>query len=308
MPTPVMNFLLYRLNYEHRPTLFESAIRNDDDLLLVLKRATEPRFDVVKSRVTSGFQWSLRSFHLTETEDEPELRDVVVLTLAKSTLYRAGMVVTDSGMASAVSTSTPALADKLLILLDLNRHIFAIEYNSYLLQSDAWRKELEQTLAKAARAEGFGTRILLIPVPPREEVNARLQRFEKITRVKLTLSLPNPDIGPTFKRLYEEMIEGGVRELKQDMSNRDGLIVSEQSLPKASLDMALSGYKRGTVTVTGLENGRPSKIVVGDDVSRVEVYGIRQYAEGIAAGSNDPAVRRAARAIVSKIDESLRTE
>jgi hypothetical protein len=307
MPTMTMDFLLFRLNYEHRPNLFESNISDDNDLLRVLRRAVHPQFDVVKSRVTSGFRWALRGFHLS-TVDAIKERPYVVLTLARSTLYKSGLIITDSGLETAVSTSTPALADSVLILLDLSRHIFAVEYNSDLMQSNVWRQQLEQKLARAARGEGFGTKVLLIPVPPREKVDAELQKFQKITRLKLTLSLPNPDISPTFKRLYDEMIEGGVRELRQDMSNPEGLRVSDQSLPKSSLDMALSGYKRGTVTVRGLVNGKLSSFVVGDDVSRIEVYGIREYAEGLAMGTEDQNVQRAAQAIIDKIDEALRTD
>jgi hypothetical protein len=299
-----MDFLLYRLNYEHKPNLFQETLQNDGQLIEVLRNATDPAGDVVKSRTTSGYQWSLREFHL-ESADDSDGRTCVVLTLARSSLYRAGVMVTDSGFENTISTSSPALAERIIIMLDLKRHLFAVEYNSALMQSDTWRKELERILTRSSHAKDFATKILLIPVPSREELEVRLRKFEKITRVQLTLSLPNPDINSTYERLYREMVEGDVQQLKQDMSNPNGLRLEKSSLPNASLNMAMNGYKRGQIKIRGTSNGKPESITIGDEVTRVEVYGVREFAEGISQGSDDPKVKRAMRAIVKKLDEVL---
>lgn len=304
VPTNNVDFLLYRLNYEHKPNLFQEQLEFDGQLIEVLRNAIDPAGDVVKSRTTSGYQWSLREFHL-DAVDDSDGRVCVVLTLARSSLYRAGVMVTDSGFENAISTSSPALAERIIVMLDLKRHLFAVEYNSALMQSDTWRKELERILTRSSHSKGFYTKILLIPVPPREEVEVRLRRFQKITRVQLTLSLPNPDINSTYERLYREMVEGDVQQLKQDMSNPNGLKFEESSLPNASLNMAMNGYKRGKIKIRGINNGKPESITIGDDVTRAEVYGVREFAEGISRGSSDSNVKRAIRAILKKLDEVL---
>lgn len=256
-----------------------------------------------KSRKKSGFRWALRQFH--RVADEELNRQIAFLTLARSEVYRRGPVVTSEGIEDAVSEPRPPLAHMALIMVDFDRHIFAVEYSALLMSSEEWHKQLERRLDRAARKIGYTTRLRLEPVPPREQFEAQFKQFERVTRLRLTLRIPNPDITPTFERLFREMKEGGVREFSEDMRNVEGLNVSGNTLPRASLDMALSGYKKGTVRVTGLINGDFRTLEVGEEISRAEVDGVRDYIEGMAAGSNSPEVRKAMRAIIRKIDEVL---
>ncbi len=99
-----------------------------------------------------------------------------------------------------------------------------------------------------------------------------------------------------------------MRELSEDMKNIEGLDVSGDTLPRASLDMALSGYKKGALRVTGLVDGDFKTLEFSEQISRAEVEGVREYIQGMAAGSDNPDVRKALRAVVRKIDEILPDE
>jgi hypothetical protein len=303
-----IQFLIYRLNYVDGAThnLFLKPLRDDRDLSRVFQAATQENFDIVKSRYQAGFQWALRQFHFIEDNDFDRI--YAVLTLARSELYRRGAVVTPSGIRDAVSESSPPLADTILLLFDFKRHLFAIQHDYAMMQSDVWRKELESILGRAARSLQFETKLRLEPVPRKEAFESDLRRFERVTRIGLTLRIPNPDIGPTFKRLFEEMAEGGVREFSQVMQNPEGLNLSDGLLPKASLDMALSGYKKGNIKIKGIVNGRSEKLTLGGEVSSMEVEGIRDYVDGIATGSTSPQVKKAMRSILRRIDRLLEHE
>jgi hypothetical protein len=147
--------------------------------------------------------------------------------------------------------------------------------------------------------------ICLTPVVPAETVAVRLKSFEKVTRLRVTLSIPNPDLGPSFRRLYDEMERGGVRELSTDMRNERGLTVAPDTLPQAALDMAMTGYRKGKIRLYGYKDGQKDGFTVADDVARIEIEEARDLVEGYAAGQDRSAVKRFAKAIIERIDESL---
>src|ERR1017187_5948492 len=127
-------FVILRLNYVDRTNLFANPLRDDDDLARVISRATDQAFDKVSRRRKSGFSWSTRqSVGFT---DEETHRSTIVFSLARSTLYREGSVVTPFGIESAVSESSPPLASTLTVVVDLKYHVFAVEYSSLIMQSN----------------------------------------------------------------------------------------------------------------------------------------------------------------------------
>ena len=72
--------------------------------------------------------------------------------------------------------------------------------------------------------------------------------------------------------------------------------------------MALSGYKKGALRVTGVMDGEFKTLDFSEQISRAEVEGVREYIQGMAAGTDSPEVRKALRAVVRKIDEILPDE
>jgi hypothetical protein len=101
------------------------------------------------------------------------------------------------------------------------------------------------------------------------------------------------------------MKQGGVRELSQDMRNERGLTVAADTLPQAVLDMAMNGYRKGKIHLYGYRDGHKDEFTVADDVARIDIEGLHDFVEGYAAGSNSSAVKRFAKAIIERIDESV---
>jgi hypothetical protein len=210
--------LLYRLNFVDISNLFRNkSLRSDQDFLEILASAANEIYDTKTKTRASVYQWAIRDFHTDVIAEEQ--RTYATVTFARSTISRFGPTVTSSGIEIANSESTPPLAQDTLAIIDLKRHILAVEYSSALMQSESWRKQFEAVLNSAVTAQEFTSYIRLEAITLPEKLNNEISTFEKVTRIALTLRIPNPDLSPTFKRLFDEMNEGSIRELKQDMSN-----------------------------------------------------------------------------------------
>lgn len=148
--------------------------------------------------------------------------------------------------------------------------------------------------------------IRLDPVIPAEVVTNRLKSFDRVTRLRVTLRIPNPDLGPSFKRLYDEMVQGDVRELSEDMRNERGLKLEPNTLPQAALDMAIQGYRKGRIHVYGYRDREKADFTITDEIARVEIAELQDFIEGYAAGQRSPAVKRFAETIMQRIEENIR--
>ena len=300
--------LLYRLNFVDTSNLFASKpLRTDEEFLTVLSSATQKLHDTETKTRASIYEWAVRDFH-TDVVSEDQ-RTYATMMFARSTMSKLGPTVTPSGIEIANSESTPALAQNTLVVIDFKRHIVAVEYSSNLMQSDSWRRQFEAVLSSAAQSEGFTSYVRLEAINLPEQLEDEISSLEKVTRIALTLRIPNPDIGPTFKRLYDKMNEASIRELKQEMSNPAGMNTQTGFLPRESLDMALGGYREGKITVNGVRNGEEVSISVGeaaDQVARAKVDGLREYVAGFHDGSSNPEAKRIMRAVLKKVDQVLK--
>jgi hypothetical protein len=168
-----------------------------------------------------------------------------------------------------------------------------------------WKNNFQTILASAAWEAGYTSQIRLDPIVPKEVLESQLQTFERMTRLRVTLSIPNPDLGPSFRRLYEEMEQGRVRELTQDMRSEKGLNLDPGTLPREAIDMALKGYRRGKIHLYGVRDDHPDDFTVADDVARIQIGEIRAFTEGYAAGRSNAEVKRFAHAVLQRIDECI---
>ena len=297
-------FLLFRLNFVDRQDLFQKPIASDADFIKVIELAATQDFDYARQGPRSSYRWALRAVNIGSVEEGN--RPFIDVVYSCEVTSRRGPIITPKGITQGTSTVNPPSATLVHVLIDLKRHIFAIQDVTSVIQARAsWRKSFETILDSAAWSLGFTSMIRLNPVVPAEVLATSIKSFDKVTRLRVTLRLPNPDLGPSFQRLYEEMQKGGVRELTEDMRNERGLTLEPETLPQAVLDMAVKGYRKGKIHLYGYKDGQRDEFTVADDVARVEVSEVRNFIEGYAAGQSSATVKRFAQAIIQKIDENV---
>lgn len=221
--------------------------------------------------------------------------------LARSVLERDGDIVTDQGMTTGTSSLNPPLASTAVCLFDLSRHLVAIEHTSQLAPT-AWKEFIQRILATAANRLEFYSSIELEPIPEQNGIIGLFRSFERLTRMRLTLRIPNPELSRYTKQLYENLLQSDIRELTQDMKNPNGLAKQEEALPFASAVLAEQGYKKGDVQFEGLRNGAFEQATSGSSAARGNVRGLRDFVRGMHANSKAKETQRALAAITEEID------
>ena len=298
-------FLLYRLNFVDRHDLFsQRRVSENSDFLRIVEEAVKQESDIATQGRRSGYKWALREPNFGNLEEEG--RAFVLLMFSREVTSTHGPIITPRGIAVGTSTLSPPSATLIRVLFDLGRHICAVEdVPSVVEVHSGWKSKLETILSSSAWRIGYGSIVSLDPIIPTEIVLDRLKSFSRVTRLRVTLRLPNPDLGPAYRRLFDEMQKGSVRELYQDMRSERGLAFEPETLPSASLEMAMKGYRKGKIRVDGYADGERSDFTVTDDVARIEIEDLREFVEGYAAGERSGPVKRFARAIIQRIDDSL---
>jgi hypothetical protein len=297
-------FRLYRLNFVDREQLFDKPLVADSDVVAVVRAAADQRHDVNRRRTRHGYRWSIRDI-VSDTIEESN-RPYIAGIFSHETTYRTGPIVRPEGVTYGTSEINPPMAAPVRFFIDLARHIIAFEdVASVMQQKTGWQAIFELILSHASHDLGFTSRVDLEPIAPRQVIEQRIGMFERITRIRLTLRIPNPDLGPTFKKLYDEMKESNIRELTEDMRGERGLEMGPNSIPRMAIDMALNGYRKGNVRVYGRRNGGRDEFTIADDVARLDLRDLRNYAEGMEFASGKAAEKRLLRSIIERIDETL---
>lgn len=297
------SFDLYRLNIEDSEDLFAQThlkrLRRDEDIAEVLEKAIEPEQDQLQRTRTAVFKWGIREFR-NLTKESPT-RPLLHVVLARSVLERDGDIVTDQGMTTGTSLLNPPLASTAVCLFDLSRHLVAVEHTAQLAPT-AWKDFFERILATAANRLEFRSSIAIEPIPEQNGIVGLFLSFERLTRMRLTLRIPNPELNRYTKLLYEDLSRSGIRELTQDMKNPNGLSKKEEALPFASAVLAEQGYKKGDVQFEGLRNGAFEQANSGSAAARGNVRGLREYVRGMHANAKSKEAQRALAAITAEID------
>ncbi|MDA8086720.1 MAG: hypothetical protein M0Z75_08480, partial [Nitrospiraceae bacterium] len=213
----------------------------------------------------------------------------------------AGETVTDTGIEDSISGLEPPLADTCRLFFYMKRHLVIIERRSAIINS-RWRQALEEILKAVARALQYSGWIEFEPIPRHEEIIEAFKSFERLTRLRVILRLPNPEMSRYSAQLYKEMEEGAIREYLQDMKNPTGLNKEKGKLPHATTEIAASGYKRGDVTMEGLRNGKRDAIKTGSAAARGQVDALRDYVRGMKDVANTKEAQRVTSAILDEID------
>lgn len=297
------SFDLYRLNVEDAEDLFSQAqlrrLRTNQDIAAVLQRATDAEQDQIQRSRTAVFKWSVREFR--DLTDQTPDRPLLHVVLARSILERDGSIVTDQGMSTGTSLLNPPLASTAVCLFDLSRHLVAVEHTGELAPT-AWKEFFERILATAANRLDYWSSLVLEPIPEQNGIVGLFLSFERVTRMRLTLRIPNPELNRYTKLLYEDLSRSGIREMTQDMKNPNGISKSEDARAYASAVLAEQGYKKGDVQFEGLRNGAFEQAVSDTSAARGNVRGLRDFVRGLHANAKAKEAQRVLAAVTAEID------
>jgi hypothetical protein len=211
------------------------------------------------------------------------------------------MIVTDNGMSVGTSSHNPPLASTAVCLIDTFRHLVAVEHTAELAPT-AWKEFFERILSAAAKRLGKRSAISLEPIPEQNDIVGLFRSFERLTRMRVTLRIPNPELTRYTKLLYDDLVDGGIREMTQDMKNPNGLSKAENARPFASAVLAEQGYKKGDVQFEGLRNGAFEQASSGSAAARGNVRGLRDFIRGLHANAKAKETQQVLTAVVAEID------
>lgn len=295
-------FEVYRLNVIDELDLWTNqlkAIQSDDDIIEVVAKATRAEFDTTTEGRVRRYRWSLRGYRIYDKEG---YSDVFSVTLARSVLEQYGQVVTDHDVVPGVSASSPPLAETAEIFFFLKRHIVIVERTPDILISNTWRNAVENIISSASRASGFRSRVAFEPKPKHNEIIDAFRSFDVLTRLRVHLRLPNPELSRYTESLFHDLRNGGIRDYIQDMRNPRGLSKSEDARPFASAVMAQQGYKAKEVTLEGYRDGRFEKVTTGNQAARGRINELREFVRGLKANATTKEGARVLDAISREIE------
>jgi hypothetical protein len=297
-------FEVYRINVvedEHmRLPFMGRAIRSDIDIIRVIEKASNSEFDLDNLSGKSTFRWSVREFVELESD---EASQVIGISLGRSTLQKAGQTVTDTKFEAALTQMSPPSTETIHIFFYLKRHLAIVEYSSAILSTQLWRSSLQAILDSAAFSLELLPGLRLEPVPREEEILREFRSFERLTRLRVKLRIPNPELDRRTEQLRQEMLGGDIREYTQDMKNVNGLSKSESALPFATVAMAQAGYKDGEVIMSGIREGqRVVNSRTGMRATRGRIERLKGLLIGIGATARTQETRNAISQILKEVD------
>jgi hypothetical protein len=184
----------------------------------------------------------------------------------------------------------------------MQRHLVVVEFNSLLMHTQLWRSSLHSILDASAQSLELQSSLRLEPVPREEEISKVFRSFQRLTRLRVKLRIPNPELDRRTERLRKELEAGNIREYSQDMKNPRGLSQSEQNLPAATVEMAQAGYKDGDVVMSGYRDGRFTTVRTGNRAARGRIDGLRDFIRGIASNAKAKETRAAVQSILDEVD------
>jgi len=287
------------------PEIFEilgSPVAGDDGLLNVLRESCAPRHDVSILGAKNQWKWSLRDFEVTSGDLFDRGVGIATARLARSLLEQTAAIVTDETIVEGLSHAEPPAATPIRLVFYMERHLVAIEHNSTLMATKAWLDALHQIFDRAAAVLELRSQIRLEPVPEANQVLAAFFSFQRLTQIRATLLLPNPEISRFAKGLYDQMRSGGVREYLNDLKSPSGLSQSMGELPHAVASLAQDGYKKGEVVLNGVKDGARRRIRTGRNAARGQVDQVRDFIRGQVTIARTREAQAALAAVLGEID------
>jgi len=309
-------FDLYRLNkrldvgegQQILPLEGFGLIETDEDIVSVFVEACHPAYGVKDEVPTAVYFWSFTNdAELTTREDD--IGQVVVFQITRSTVQKIGPTPTEDGKTVVgVSDIVPPQSVMAQVLCFMQQHLVIVEDFSELMQSAKWIDMFHTILDAAASEKGYLTKLRTEVIPRISDLEASFNWFDKLTRLSVTLWLPNPEVPEDAKNFYKEMEDGGIRKFKQDMSNPNGLSRVPGRLPHAAMSIAQAGYKEGEVLLVGEKDGSFQEVRTGTNPCHGEMKQIRDYVRGMHGAIQDPNTKKVLKNILQEIDRIRRDE
>lgn len=297
-------FSLYRMNIIDEYGLFLSdltpRIRNDDQILYVIENATKPDFDYSKETKTALYKWGIREF--TNYGSVNGRGPFVSIVLARSILEQDGQVVTPDRIINATSSSSPPLAETVLIFMDMSRHLAAVEYNSVLSRSRQWKVALMSIFLHSAHSLNMSSSIQFEEIPEKHEILKLFYSFQRLTRLRVHLRIPNPEVSRYTENLFKDLQAGEIRDYIQDMKNPNGICTEKEARPYASASLAQAGYKDGDVVFEGYKDGKFTTARSSEEAARGKIDSLKDYVRGISANAKTKETQIVLLAITEEID------
>lgn len=287
------------------PDVFDflgGPVGGDEDILQIVRESCVARFDVLTSGQKNQWKWSLRDFDQGESDIFGEVSKGTTVRFARSLIEQNTSIVTDDTIVEGTSHAEPAAATPIRVIFYMQRHLVAVEHSSAVMSTHAWLDALHQVFDGAAASLNFRTHLRLEPVPEANEVLEAFFSFQRLTQLRVTLRLPNPEISRYAQGLFEQMQNGGVREYLNDLRNGSGLSQAEGQLPHAVASLAQDGYKKGEVVMNGVADGKKRRVKTGRNAARGQVESVRDFIRGQATIAKTKEARRALGAVLEEID------
>lgn len=296
------NFRAYRLNVIHTITLFNQhlgRVESDDQIVRLLSESASPNNDLIIEGKENIYRWAVRDVDVLEHKSRGR---VVSFKIVRSIVREPTDVLTNENVHRDYVDYDPPKAVAITCLLFMDRHVVTAEHNSVIMQSEKWRENFSNIASDAALEMDLASTLNLEPIPSKDEILDTFASFFKLTRLRLYLRLPNPELGPHAKKLYGEMKDGGIREYLQDMKNPSGINQDKASLPYAAADIAQNGYKKGVVKFEGLRGGQFVKVSAGATATQGSVPRMKDFVRGLRATTRTKEAARVLDAVASELE------
>lgn len=303
-------FDLYRLNVRqesgpgHQALPFEGIklVQSDEDIVKILAHACHPIFARPDEVPTGTYTWSLTNFAELAAKGE-DTGQIIGFQVTRSTVQKVGPTPTQDGR-TVVGRSdiVPPQSVMAQAICRLDKHLMVIEVFTEFMQSGKWLEMLHGIVDAAAEDLGYLSRLKFEVKPKTSEIESAFRSFDRLTRLQVTLWLPNPEVPDDAKAFYDELVNGGIRKFRQDMSNPNGLNRDPGRLPHAAISIAQAGYKEGELVFEGEKDGEIQEIKTGTNPSRGEVRQVRDIVRGMHIATTDPETKRALKALLREID------
>lgn len=299
MPRDTFKFFLYRLNKEIRADLFGGLLRSrmTDDMWLEEYLATlcSAEFDFTKETRKSVYTWALRNYQMVDQEFSS-------IILCRSTVQRTSTIVTKDSLSLGDSVASPPPADTIVLLIYWPRHIVVVENRSGMTTGETWLRNFHQIVERAKLNVPVPLAPRLEPIPQKGTILQHLKSLDRVFRLRLRLTLPNPELNRWAKRIYDEMVEERIQEYLQEFRSTEGVRVDEESKAYSSAALAELGYREGGVQIEGELRGRHVHIDEGKSAIRGRIDQIHSLIRGLETNARSRELPLALEQIRDEID------